>query len=220
MPHSTAPKHVAVVDGVPYAAPPITDLQRQSETSSNFGCPAPESTSADAPLRGRVLRGSFVTVVGYGLGQVIRLAGNILVSRLVLPEAFGIMALVNILIQGLAMFSDVGIEPALVQHRRGDEPRFYNTAWTVQVARGFVLLLATALLAWPASLVYDEPRLLVLLPAAALASVVAGCNSTAIFAARRHLLLGRLTVLELLAQLPVWRRCARGPLRSPPGLGR
>ena len=62
-----------------------------------------------------------------------------------LPEAFGIMALVNVLIQGLTMFSDVGIEPAIVQHRRGDEPRFYNTAWTVQILRGFVLLLGRVL---------------------------------------------------------------------------
>ncbi|MBN8624428.1 MAG: oligosaccharide flippase family protein, partial [Planctomycetes bacterium] len=188
----------ARIDGVPHIAPPQADLQRRSEEASGFSCPQPEdSEAAKMPARGRVLRGSFVTIAGYGLGQVIRLAGNILVSRLVLPEAFGIMALVNILIQGLAMFSDVGIEPAVVQHRRGDEPRFYNTSWTIQVIRGFALLLVAGLLAWPASLVYDEPRLLALLPAAALASVIAGFNSTAIFAARRHILLGRLTALEL-----------------------
>jgi O-antigen/teichoic acid export membrane protein len=191
----------ARIDGVPHIAPPAADLQRRSEEAGGFSCPQPaDSKAAKMPARGRVLRGSFVTIAGYGLGQVIRLAGNILVSRLVLPEAFGIMALVNILIQGLAMFSDVGIEPAVVQHRRGDEPRFYNTSWTIQVIRGFALLVVAGLLAWPASLVYDEPRLLALLPAAALASVVAGFNSTAIFAARRHILLGRLTALELGSQ--------------------
>ncbi|MBA4017135.1 MAG: hypothetical protein C0483_08185 [Pirellula sp.] len=206
---ASASHSAPLIDGVPHAASTLAELQRQSECVSTFGCPPAKSDDASetvptgvaAPVRVRVVRSSLVTVAGYGLGQVIRLAGNILISRLVLPEAFGIMALVNVMIQGLAMFSDVGIEPALVQHRRGDEPRFYNTAWTVQVLRGFLLWLGTCLLAWPASLVYEEPRLLILLPTAGLAAVVAGFNSTALFAVRRHLMLGRLTLLELSAQV-------------------
>ena len=200
----SASNSAPLVDGVPHAPSTLADLQRQSECSSTFGCSPAKSEAMPgvvAPVSMRVVRSSLVTVGGYGLGQVIRLAGNILISRLVLPEAFGIMALVNVLIQGLAMFSDVGIEPALVQHRRGDEPRFYNTAWTVQVLRGFVLCLGACLLAWPASLLYEEPRLLILLPTAGLAAVVAGFNSTSLFAVRRHLLLGRLTLLELAAQV-------------------
>ena len=200
----SASNSAPLVDGVPHAPSTLADLQRQSECSSAFGCPPAkreDTAGIAAPVGMRVVRSSLVTVGGYGFGQVIRLAGNILISRLVLPEAFGIMALVNVLIQGLAMFSDVGIEPALVQHRRGDEPRFYNTAWTVQVLRGFVLCLGACLLAWPASLLYEEPRLLILLPTAGLAAVVAGFNSTSLFAVRRHLLLGRLTLLELAAQV-------------------
>ncbi|MBL9094425.1 MAG: oligosaccharide flippase family protein [Planctomycetaceae bacterium] len=192
------PSSAPMIDGVPHAAPPIAALQREAEVVAAFGG-ADEAEAA--PPRGSLVRGSLVTIAGYGAGQVIRLAGNILVSRLVMPEAFGVMALVNILIQGLTMFSDVGIEQALVQHRRGDEAKFYNTAWTVQVLRGFVLLIAACGLAWPAAIAYDEPRLLTLLPAAALASLIAGFNSTALFAVRRHLLLGRLTVLELTSQI-------------------
>lgn len=202
---TSASNSAPLVDGVPHVPSSLAELQRQSECSSTYGRPTTKDNAATGatpmPVGMRVVRSSLVTVGGYGLGQVIRLAGNILVSRLVLPEAFGIMALVNVLIQGLAMFSDVGIEPALVQHRRGDEPRFYNTAWTVQVLRGFALFLGACLLAWPASLIYEEPRLLVLLPTAGLAAVVAGFNSTALFAVRRHLLLGRLTLLELSAQI-------------------
>ena len=61
--------------------------------------------------------------------------------------------------------------------------------------------MGACLLAWPASLIYEEPRLLILLPTAGLAAVIAGFNSTALFAVRRHLLLGRLTILELAAQV-------------------
>lgn len=189
---------VAVIDGVPHASAEIADLHLQAERANAV---VAEPTIAIAPNKNRIVSGSLWTIVGYGSGQVIRLVGNIVVSRLVMPEAFGIMALVNILTLGLAMFSDVGIEAAIVQHRRGDERKFYNTAWTVQIIRGFCMFLIACLLAWPVSVLYDEPRLLKLLPAAAACSLLAGLTSTAIFNSRRHMLQGRLTILELVSQI-------------------
>lgn len=182
---------VAPLDAVVHAPPSQAAWQRRAE--ANFAAP-----SKTEPC---LARNSMWTIGGYAAGQVLRLAGNIVVSRLVLPEAFGLMAIVNVLIQGLTMFSDVGIEPVLVQNKRGDEPRFYNTAWTVQVVRGWLLFLSASLLAVPAAHLYDEPRLLYLLPVAAGVTVVAGFNSTALYAVRRHLLIGRLTLLELTAQV-------------------
>jgi len=187
-----------LIDGVPHASAEIADLHLRADVANAVTAESPLSLS---PAKSRVVSGSLWTIVGYGSGQMIRLIGNILVSRLVLPEAFGIMALLNILTLGLAMFSDVGIEAAIVQHRRGDEPRFYNTAWTVQILRGFCMFLIACLLAWPVSMLYDEPRLLTLLPVAAGCSLLSGLTSTAIFTSRRHMLQGRLTILELAAQI-------------------
>ncbi|MCE9606895.1 MAG: oligosaccharide flippase family protein [Planctomycetia bacterium] len=187
-----------LIDGVPHASSALAELHLQAE---RVNAVVPALTQQESASGRRVVSGSLWTIAGYGTGQVIRLVGNILVSRLVLPEAFGIMALVNILTLGLAMFSDVGIEAAIVQHRRGDEPRFYNTAWSVQVVRGWFMFVVACLLAWPASILYEEPRLLTLLPAAAACSLINGLTSTAIFTSRRHLLLGRLTILELSSQI-------------------
>ena len=36
----------------------------------------------------------------------------------------GLMALVNAVVQGLYMFSDVGIGPSIVQNKRGDDPDY------------------------------------------------------------------------------------------------
>ena len=60
-------------------------------------------------------------------------------SLLLFPEAFGIMALVSVVLVGLAMFSDVGIGPAISQHKRGDDAAFLDTAWTINVVRGAAL---------------------------------------------------------------------------------
>ena len=69
-------------------------------------------------LRARALRSSAVTVGGFGASQVIRLASNLILTRILFPEAFGMMALVMVFLQGLAMFSDVGVGPAIMQSKR------------------------------------------------------------------------------------------------------
>ena len=74
-------------------------------------------------LRARALRGSVLTVGGFGASQIFRLASNLILTRLLFPEAFGMMALIMVFLQGLAMFSDVGTGPAIMQSKRGDDPR-------------------------------------------------------------------------------------------------
>ena len=55
--------------------------------------------------------------------QFVRLGGNLILTRLLFPEAFGLMAIVRLLSGGLAMFSDVGIPAAIIRHDRGDDRR-------------------------------------------------------------------------------------------------
>ncbi|WP_306152685.1 oligosaccharide flippase family protein [Roseovarius sp. MMSF_3281] len=162
-------------------------------------------TSLTSAFRGnrlvaRVLRSSSWLVLGYGGSQALRLASNLILARLLFPEAFGLMALVNVVTMGLMMFSDVGIGPAISQNKRGDDPAFLNTAWTIQVIRGFCLWAGACLLAWPMSQLYDAPELATYLPIAAVSLILAGFNPTRIETAHRHLLVGRVTVLGLTGQ--------------------
>jgi O-antigen/teichoic acid export membrane protein len=147
-----------------------------------------------------VKRGSLWALAGYGGSQVLRLGGNLILWRLLYPEAFGLMALVNVFITGLMMFSDVGIGPSIVQNPRGDEPAFLNTAWTIQVVRGFALGIAGAILAAPVAAFYQEPQLFYLVPVVALNSVVSGFNSTSVVSATRHIQLARTTIVDLSSQ--------------------
>lgn len=151
-------------------------------------------------LLARVMRSSAWTALGYGASQALRLASNLILTRLLFPEAFGLMALVSVFIVGLTMFSDVGTHPAILQHRRGDDPAFLDTAYTIQMARGGLLWLASALIAWPAALFYGQPELAWLLPVAGFSLLLHGMEPTRVDTAARHLRLGRLTALDLIAQ--------------------
>ena len=151
-------------------------------------------------LLARVMRGSAWTALGYGASQAMRLASNLILTRLLFPEAFGLMALVTVFIVGLTMFSDMGTHPSILRHPRGDDPAFLDTAYTIQVLRGVVLWLASAAIAYPAALFYGQPELMWLLPVAGLSLLLHGLEPTKVDTAARHLRLGRLTALDLISQ--------------------
>ncbi|MBT7841847.1 MAG: oligosaccharide flippase family protein [Lentisphaerae bacterium] len=151
-------------------------------------------------LKRAFLRGSAWSFSGYVLQQILRLAGNLILTRLLFPEAFGLMALVNIFLQGLAMFSDLGLGPSIIQNPRGTEPDFLNTAWTIQVIRGFILCGCALLMSWPLSLFYHQSELAFLLPVAGISAVISGFESTAMYTENRKLVLGRITLIGIVAQ--------------------
>lgn len=131
----------------------------------------------------------------------MRLGSNLILARLLFPEAFGLMALVSVVLVGLAMFSDVGVGPAISQHPRGDERAFLDTAFSINVARGVLLWGLTCALAYPMAAIYTAPDLMQLLPAAGITLLISGFNPTRIDTANRHLLLGRVTLLDLISQI-------------------
>jgi len=159
------------------------------------------SDPRQASMRVPAIRGSIWTLGGYAASQVFRLGSSIILARLLFPSVFGEMALVYTTYTALQLFSDVGIGPAIIQHPRGEEQRFLNTAWTVGVLRGVLLWLASWAVAFPVAWFYGQPNLAWLIPVAALGAVFNGFESTSKDLARRHLRLERLTLMELLAQV-------------------
>src|SRR5664280_1625218 len=85
-------------------------------------------------LRLRVMRSGGITAVGYAANQLLRFGGNLVLTRLLFPEAFGVMAIMQAVVLGVTMLSDVGITQSIVLHQRGAEPGFVNTAWTIQIS--------------------------------------------------------------------------------------
>ncbi len=152
-------------------------------------------------MKARVLRGSAWTIIGFGVGQVLRLASNVVLAWLLFPEAFGLMALVNVFLLGLQMLSDIGIGLSIVQHERGDDEDFLCTAWTMQVIRGFLLFLGACFIAWPSGWFYGEPQLAYMIGVSGLTVLVGGFQTTAIPQHSRHLRVGRIALIGLLGQV-------------------
>ena len=151
-------------------------------------------------MKARAIRGTLLSFLGFGSSQIIRLGSNLILTRLLVPEAFGLMALVQVVLTGLEMFSDVGMRAAIIQSDRGDDRKFLNTAWTIQILRGLLLWLMAWALAGPAAQFYGHPELAAIIPVIGATTLISGFGSTRLIQANRNLYLGPQIALGISSQ--------------------
>jgi len=147
-----------------------------------------------------VMKGSIWTVAGFGSEMVLRMTSSLILTRIFLPEIFGTMAIVTALLVGMEMISEVGVRSSLIQNPKGREAYFFETAWTVQIFRGFILWLLLYLFTDPLANYFDEPLLKSLLPIASLALIFKGFASVHIHLYTRDLKVKKLVILKVLTQ--------------------
>jgi O-antigen/teichoic acid export membrane protein len=99
-----------------------------------------------------------------------------------------------------------------VQSKRGNDPAFLNTAWSIQIIRGgllWFLALGISMLVVhansrglvPRDSVYADPNLPYVIAVLALGAVIAGFGSTKTAEASRNLALGRLMLMDIIGQI-------------------
>ncbi len=147
------------------------------------------------------MNATFWTVLDYGASTLMRVVSSLIMTRLLLPAAFGEAGLVMTLIVGVTLLSDIGLAPSVIQNKRGDEPAFLNTVWTIQAMRGAAIWVVALLLAYPASVFYRDPHLLRVLPVLALITVLNGLNGTGLITLSKHMGVKRLFLLDFSTQL-------------------
>lgn len=133
----------------------------------------------------------------FGGQQVLRLLTNVALARLLAPELLGTMLIVNTLRTGGELLSDVGVGQSIVNNPEGDRPAFYNTAWTIQIARGLLLFLVALIVTVPISRFYGGAQLTAILPVAALIFVITGFTSPSLFLLQKSSQIPRLALFEL-----------------------
>lgn len=172
------------------------------------------ATVSEAPvmsLTRRILRAGGWVAAGQLFSYGLRLANTMVMTRLLAPEMFGVMAVVTIVNTIMWMLSDIGLLPSIIRSERGEDRDFLDTAWTVQIVRGLLLWFAAALVALalhlaagqgliPAGSTYAEPMLPILILVSSLASVIISFQSTNLFLGYRRLDMGKVVLLDALVQ--------------------
>lgn len=162
--------------------------------------------------KSRLLRTGSLAVAGQVASNVLRLGGNLLLTRLLAPETFGIMALATVLLVGIVMLSDFGLQQVVVRSPNGEDQGFLDTVWTVQVMHGAGV--ATLLLAGAAALhaaqsagwmtagnTYARAELPWILAGLSVQTLLTACVSTKFHLALRRMQIGRVVVIDITCQI-------------------
>ena len=170
------------------------------------------STPIQKSLKHRIIHAGIWSLGGYAFSMIMRFGSNLIMTRLLVPEMFGIMAIASTIMIGLAMFSDIGLRQNIVQSIRGSDPAFLNTAWAIHIYRGIVLWLAGLAIAvaiWiaqvmdltPAGSTYADRNLPIVLAVISIVSLIVGFESTKLYEATRNLQLKAASKIDIASQL-------------------
>ena len=121
------------------------------------------------------------------VGLVIRLGSNLVLTRLLAPEVYGLFGTAIAVVTMLEWVSDVGVQPTLVRHPEGGSPEYLNTGWWLGFGRGLGLTAFAAALAWPLAWLYGQPGLFPVLLALASRPALFAVRSPGLPRLRREL---------------------------------
>ena len=112
----------------------------------------------ESDLKGRTVRGGAFAMGAEGIEFVLRLGSIVLLARMLLPENFGLIAMVTAITAIAERFKDLGLSTATVQRSVITHAQVSSLFW-VNTGVGTLLMLAIMGLAYPIARFYDEPRL-------------------------------------------------------------
>ncbi len=109
-------------------------------------------------LRQRTISSGLITAAAQGVQFFLNLAYIMVLARLLTPQAFGLVAMVTIVMDFLRIFQDPGLSTATVQRREITHAQVSNLFW-VNVSVGGVTTLLVAASAPAIAWFYREPQL-------------------------------------------------------------
>ncbi|MEO7106527.1 MAG: oligosaccharide flippase family protein [Rhodoferax sp.] len=164
--------------------------------------------SGDAAM---VVKAGVISVGALLIGQLIRFLANIFLAKYLAPSAFGMVGIVNMILLGINLFSDIGLRQLVIQKKDVPTREFLDTVWVVQIVRGIVILMVALMGAlliaglqhfgMAIDNVYANPLVPALIAGAALSALTNGFESTKVLTARRNLDLNRVTAFVLTSQV-------------------
>ena len=151
-------------------------------------------------LRGGSVRSAAYTTMA-GIGSfVIRIGSTMVLARLVLPEHFGLLAMVAAVVAFAEQFRDLGLSTATVQAETVNRQQVSNLFW-INVSCGGLIAVVVAALAPALVWFYDDARLLPVTLAIAAAPLLGGLGVQHQALLTRQMKLGRISSIRVASSL-------------------
>jgi O-antigen/teichoic acid export membrane protein len=165
--------------------------------------------TTDAGLRSLAREGSVLARTARGAGWIVGwrfinralgLISTLILVRLLVPSAFGIVALSMNLMQSIAQLSEAGIEGAIIRDENPDR-ELYDTGFTINAIRGLLTGIVVAALAIPISRFFDNPAMVDVLYVVAAGSAISALENIGVVDFRRFIAFDKEFQLKLFPRL-------------------
>ena len=114
-------------------------------------------------LKVRCARSSVVLGTGAFIAKFLGFGSKVILTRLLAPEAMGLMVMILSLTALFEVLTEVGIKQSVIQNKKGSQAEYLNMAWWFQSLRGVGLYAIAFLLApWICQFYFDKPEFLAL----------------------------------------------------------
>ena len=138
-------------------------------------------------LRSRTTNAAIWQLLARGADRGLRFLASLVLARVLAPDDFGLLAATMMVAGIIETLAYLGIDQAVVQSGRSDDPRFLGAAFRVMVWRGAVLAACTAVLAPVAAWYFADPAMTAMVLIVAAMPLCAGLENPWMFVERKHL---------------------------------
>lgn len=145
-------------------------------------------------LRKTIRSGLWVSISVMSI-NILSFLRSIVLARLLLPEAFGLMSICLVVIRCIEVFSETGFGAALI-HKQGDHEKAKDVAYTLMVVRSVVLAGVAILLAPLVAGFYEKAPLSIMIRVIAASFVLKGFYNISTVTLQKELNFKRLTLFE------------------------
>lgn len=149
-----------------------------------------------ADLKNRSLKGGAITIIGQALRFSLRMGSTIILARLLTPEDYGLIGMVAVIINFVALFKDLGLSVATIQRAELNHNQVSTMFW-INVGVGVAIMLLTIALAPTIAWFYQEPRLISITIILATGLLLGGLSVQHEALLKRQMRFGHLAIIEI-----------------------
>jgi O-antigen/teichoic acid export membrane protein len=161
---------------------------------------------------GSTFDAGFWVLASQGGNHFLRLLTSILLTRLLAPDAFGLIAIAMTFITAINMVSDLGLRQIIVTSKHSGSPLFLDTVWSLQIIRGLLIFIVASVgaialffsspwLSHSNGGIYSDPVLPIVFVALGVSAIILGFESTGTSVAVRDTKLKTMVLVDVSTQI-------------------
>lgn len=151
-------------------------------------------------LRTNAARGAVITLSAQGTRFTITLVYQIIITRLLTPANFGLVAMVEPMVAFIYMFNTLGLTQATIQKDKVTQNELSSMFW-INALFGLCVCLVALAIAPLVGRFYHDPRATEVMQCFSLTLIMAGLSAQHIALMSRRMMFGRIAIIEISAAL-------------------